>query len=40
MKSPKLVGFIPLDKENAAMQGRKDPVTQKPKGWQMPAKGL
>lgn len=40
MKSPKLVGFIPLDKDTAAKQGKKDPSTQKPKGWKMPAKGL
>lgn len=40
MQSPKLVGFIPLDKETAAMQGRKNPETGKPKGWQMPAKAL
>lgn len=40
MQSPKLVGFIPLDKETAAMQGRKNPETGIPKGWQMPAKAL
>jgi hypothetical protein len=40
MESPRLVGFIPLDKATAAMQGKKDPVTGKPKGWQMPAKAL
>lgn len=40
MKSPKLVGFIPLDKDTAAKQGKKDPLTQKPKGWKMPASAL
>jgi hypothetical protein len=40
MQSPKLVGFIPVDKVPAAMQGRKDPSTGKPRGWQMPAKTL
>jgi hypothetical protein len=40
MESSKLVGFIPLDKATAAMQGKKDPATGKPKGWQMPAKAL
>lgn len=40
MKSPKLVAFVPLDKATAAKQGKKDPETQKPRGWQMPAKAL
>jgi hypothetical protein len=40
MESPKLVGFIPLDKQTAAAQGKKDPITNKPKGWKMPAKAL
>lgn len=37
MKSDRLVAFIPLDKPTAAAQGRKDPETGKPKGWDMPA---
>lgn len=37
MKSDQLVAFIPLDKPTAAAQGRKDPETGKPKGWDMPA---
>ena len=32
-----LVAFIPLDKDTAKAQGKKDPVTGKPKGWDMPA---
>jgi hypothetical protein len=32
-----LVAFIPLDREIAANQGKKDPITLKPKGWEMPA---
>jgi hypothetical protein len=40
MTSDKLVGFIPLDKATAAMQGKKDPKTNKPKGWEMPAPAL
>jgi glyoxylase-like metal-dependent hydrolase (beta-lactamase superfamily II) len=35
-----LVAFIPLDRETAAKQGKKDPVTKKPKGWAMPAPPL
>ncbi len=35
-----LVAFIPLDKETAAKQGKKDPDTGKPKGWEMPAPPL
>ena len=35
-----LVAFIPLDRETAAKQGKKDPVTGIPKGWDMPAKPL
>jgi hypothetical protein len=35
-----LVAFIPLDKETAANQGKKDPTTGKPKGWEMPAPPL
>lgn len=35
-----LVAFIPLDRETAAKQGRKDAVTGKPKGWEMPAPPL
>jgi beta-lactamase superfamily II metal-dependent hydrolase len=35
-----LVAFIPLDKETAAKQGKKDPATGKPKGWEMPAPSL
>ena len=40
MKREDLVAFIPLDKETAASQGIKDPVTGKPKGWAMPAPQL
>jgi len=40
MESDKLVAFVPLDCETASMQGRKDPKTDKPKGWDMPAKPL
>ena len=32
-----LVAFIPLDKDTAKAQGKKDPATGKPKGWDMPA---
>lgn len=35
-----LVAFIPLDRKTAAMQGRKDPETGRPKGWEMPAPPL
>jgi hypothetical protein len=35
-----LVAFIPLDRATAAKQGRKDPATGKPKGWEMPAPPL
>lgn len=35
-----LVAFIPLDRETAAKQGKKDPVTHIPKGWDMPAAPL
>ena len=35
-----LVSFIPLDRETAKKQGRKDPVTKIPKGWDMPAAPL
>jgi len=35
-----LVAFIPLDRETAAAQGKPDPVTGKPKGWEMPAPPL
>ena len=35
-----LVAFIPLDRETAAKQGKKDPATGKPKGWEMPAPPL
>ncbi|MBL0176905.1 MAG: hypothetical protein IPP94_16870 [Ignavibacteria bacterium] len=40
MQSGRLVGFIPLDRETAAAQGRTDPSTGKPSGWEMPAKAL
>ncbi len=40
MTSDRLVAFIPLDRATAAAQGRKDPRTKKPKGWDMPAKPL
>jgi hypothetical protein len=40
MERDDLVAFIPVDKTIAAKQGRKDKTTGKPKGWQMPAKGL
>ena len=40
MESGKLIGFIPLDKDTAAAQGRSDPSTGKPSGWEMPAKAL
>jgi hypothetical protein len=40
MERDDLVAFIPVDKSIAAKQGRKDKITGKPKGWQMPAKGL
>jgi hypothetical protein len=35
-----LVAFIPLDRATAASQGKKDPATGKPKGWEMPAPPL
>jgi hypothetical protein len=35
-----LVAFVPLDRETAAKQGKKDPYTGKPKGWEMPAPPL
>jgi beta-lactamase superfamily II metal-dependent hydrolase len=35
-----LVAFIPLDRDTAAKQGKKDPATGKPKGWEMPAPPL
>jgi hypothetical protein len=35
-----LVAFIPLDRETARQQGKKDPVTGLPKGWDMPAPPL
>lgn len=35
-----LVAFVPLDRETAASQGKKDPITGKPKGWDMPAPPL
>jgi hypothetical protein len=35
-----LVAFIPLDRATAAQQGKKDPVTGIPKGWDMPAQPL
>ncbi len=35
-----LVAFVPLDKGTAASQGKKDPLTGKPKGWGMPAPPL
>ena len=35
-----LVAFIPLDRRTAAEQGKKDPDTGKPKGWEMPAPPL
>lgn len=37
MESDRLVAFIPLDRATAAAQGRKDPATGQPKGWDMPA---
>ena len=37
MEHEDLVAFIPLDKDTAKAQGKKDPVTKKPKGWDMPA---
>jgi len=40
MTSDRLVAFIPLDRATAAAQGRKDPRTKKPMGWDMPAKPL
>jgi hypothetical protein len=40
MTSENLVAFIPLDRETAAKQGRKDPKTKKPRGWDMPAAPL
>ncbi|HKP02567.1 MAG TPA: hypothetical protein VJU77_04310 [Chthoniobacterales bacterium] len=39
MESEALVAFIPLDKETAKKQGRKD-AQGNPKGWDMPAKPL
>jgi len=39
MDSDKLVAFIPLDKETAKKQGKKD-ANGKPKGWDMPATPL
>lgn len=35
-----LVAFIPLDKTTAAAQGKRDPITGKPRGWDMPASPL
>jgi hypothetical protein len=35
-----MVAFIPLDRETAAKQGKKDPVSGLPKGWEMPAPPL
>jgi hypothetical protein len=35
-----IVAFIPLDRATAAKQGKKDPSTGKPKGWEMPAPPL
>ncbi|WZO99815.1 hypothetical protein EP7_001428 [Isosphaeraceae bacterium EP7] len=39
-RDDELVAFIPLDRETAAQMGKKDPVTLKPKGWDMPAAPL
>ena len=35
-----LVAFVPLDRKTAASQGKKDPLTGQPKGWDMPAPPL
>jgi hypothetical protein len=35
-----LVAFIPLDKDTAARQGKRDPATGKARGWAMPAAPL
>jgi beta-lactamase superfamily II metal-dependent hydrolase len=40
MNRDDLVAFIPLDIETAKKQGKKDPKTGNPKGWDMPAAPL
>jgi hypothetical protein len=40
MTRENLVAFVPLDKETARQQGRRDRKTGIPKGWDMPAKPL
>lgn len=40
MQHEDLVAFVPLDKTTAKAQGKKDPATGKPKGWDMPARPL
>jgi hypothetical protein len=36
MQSDELVALIPVYEEQAHAQGKKDPYTGKPKGWEMP----
>lgn len=40
MADPALTAFIPVSRATAAKQGRRDPETGRPQGWEMPAENL